>query len=158
MKKLLVSCICFLLGVLLCSSVVFASEITDTGGGDVSSLTTTEVENVTTETTESTGDKYVSQMDEIMNQELVPDVDAEDFFDKIIGKLSSSMTYVQKGAAFILAIMFIIGLIVLASSALGSHKERIVPCAIALLVIALAFVGDIYVMDILGAFSNWMGK
>jgi len=159
MKKVLISCVMCIFALLLCSRSVLATEITDTGGGDVTTITTEATSEASTElATPSVDSETEKQMSDIINQDYIPDVKAEDFFDKITGKLAESMTFAQEVVAWILGIMFVVALITLAASALGSHKERIIPCAIGLLVIALAFVGDIYVMDILGAFSNWAGN
>lgn len=133
---------------------VYASQITDTGGGDASQVASTE----TSSGSDSKADELNQQVDDIINLDFVPNVKAEDFFSKVNTKLSETMTFGQKAAAFILAGFFIIDLIVLAASAIGSRKDRVVPCAVGLLIIALAFVGDIYVMDILGAFANYMGN
>lgn len=150
MKKKLTFLFLFMMAVFFIPSLsVSASEITDTGGGDATAITTEP-------TTQVSANE--AQMDDIMNQDFVPKVKAEDFFAKLTSKLSETMTFGQKAAAFILAIMFLIALITLATSALGSRKDRILPSCLALLVIAIAFVCDIYVMDILGAFSNWMAN
>lgn len=133
----------------------FASEIQDTGGGDATKIETD------TEAPASGSDKaesYSQQVDSIIDNDFVPNVKAEDFFKKVNTKLAETMTFGQKVAAFILAMFFIVALVILAASALGSRKDRVVPCAVALLIIAIAFVGDIYVMDILGAFAHYMGS
>lgn len=133
----------------------FASEIQDTGGGDATKIETD------IEAPESGSDKaesYSQQVDNIIDNDFVPNVKAEDFFKKVNTKLAETMTFGQKVAAFILAMFFIVALIILAASAIGSRKDRVVPCAVALLIIAIAFVGDIYVMDILGAFAHYMGS
>lgn len=133
----------------------FASEIQDTGGGDATKIETD------IEAPASGSDKaesYSQQVDNIIDNDFVPNVKAEDFFKKVNTKLAETMTFGQKVAAFILAMFFIVALIILAASAIGSRKDRVVPCAVALLIIAIAFVGDIYVMDILGAFAHYMGS
>ena len=133
---------------------VYASQITDTGGGDASQVASTEESS----NSDSKAEEINQQVDDIINLDYIPNVKAEDFFSKVNRKLSETMSFGQKAAAIILAILFIIDLIMLAISALGSRKDRVVPCAVGLLIIALAFVGDIYVMDILGAFANYMGS
>lgn len=133
---------------------VYASQITDTGGGDASQVASTEASSGS----DAKVDELNQQVDDIINLDFVPNVKAEDFFSKVNRKLSETMTFGQKAAAYILAVLFIIDLVMLAISALGSRKDRVVPCAVGLLIIALAFVGDIYVMDILGAFTHYMGS
>lgn len=159
MKKNVIVFIClatFLVTVCSPARIVHAT-ITDTGGGDMSAITTESA--IGTEPEDSSpSNNYEEQMNDIIHQDFVPKVEAEDFFNKIISKMSETMTFGQKAAAFVLAIFFIISAVILAGSALGSHKERVVPSAVGMLIIAIAFVCDIYVMDILGAFSNWIGQ
>ena len=155
MKKTMIFGIFVLLFALfMAPTCVYASQITDTGGGDASQVASTEAPSES----DTKADELNQQVDDIINLDFVPDVKAEDFFAKVNRKLSETMTFGQKAAAFILAILFIIDLIMLATAALGSRKDRVVPCTVGLLIIALAFVSDIYVMDILGAFANYMGN
>lgn len=159
MKKLFICLSMFVLVLGLASVPVYASGITDTGGGDASTLGTdaSASTEATTETTTSSTD-FDKQVDNIIDNDFVPDVKAEDFFAKINHKLSDTMSFGQKAVALVLGMIFIVDLVVLAGAAISQRKEKIVPCTIGLLVVALAFVADIYVMDILGAFAHYMGS
>ena len=137
----------FMMIVISYFGVTKVNAVVDTGGGNVSEITT---ENALQESTQSSDDDIF----ESITGNYVPNVKAENFFAKIYKKLGQVDNFAQRVVAYLLIICFVVCLFLLVGSCFV-NKKAIPQYAIALLIICIAFVCDLYAVQILGAFTHW---
>lgn len=132
---------------------------------NIDSNTTTEEESglnidfPDTDNVSDTGNEVPNESQELQEMEditdgLIPDVSAENFFQKIYNKVFAVCNGTQKIIAIILIIFFVIDLISVAYSCF-TQPAKVPLKLLILLIIAILFVLDIYAVQIIKAFSNW---
>ena len=97
---------------------------------------------------------YIPEDEDVIGGDLLPDVDADSFFEKIYNKMFSALSGVQKIVAVILLGCFAIATIMVVISCFG-QKSKVPWYLFAMLIIALMLVCDIYAVPITSAFTKW---
>lgn len=170
MKRLMIFVFLMIAGIFT-KQTVYAGQIVDTGGGNISEITTesTKVEEIKIEdTTEATTSDSAGEgilltgnmedgFSQMNNDDFIPNVSPETFFNKIYKKLFVLDTAAQNIVAFICAFFFILSLCWLCLAAFGK-KGAVGPAIAAMLICAICFVCDLYAMQILGAFTNFLAN
>jgi hypothetical protein len=135
-------------------SVTEAKEISN----DVVDLgvnTTTEA--VTDNSQNSSGEdlKEWATSETVFGDDLVTtNVTVDGFFSRIYNKLSSALSGVQMVVAVILIMFFVIDTVMVVVSCFG-QKNRVPWYLLAMLIVAIMFVCDIYAVTIVNAFKVW---
>lgn len=137
---------------------------TETGTGD----TISKPDSSTTEGTSSStseledgifGSENVDLPDDYkLGDDILPEVDAENFFTRLIHKLFKSVGVVQAIVAIFLILLFVIMTVKIGAIVLSPEKKSIGTYLVALIIIALMLVFDIYAKQIMSMFMDWFVK